>query len=63
MPCNNKHINDDDENGENSYYGNNNNNNNSYNQSHWNNNEKLNEKTGSCIRKAFGRFTTEDSYS
>jgi hypothetical protein len=32
-----------------------------YNCSHWNINEKLKEKTGSYIRKTFGRFTTADS--
>jgi hypothetical protein len=37
----------------------------SYNWSHWNCNEKLNEKSGSYtyIRKTFDRFTTEDSYT
>jgi len=29
--------------------------------SHWNSNEKLKEKFGSCIRKTFDRFTTKDS--
>ena len=50
---------------------NNNNNNNNYyyyyyyytnnNWSHWNSNEKLKEKFGSCTRKTFNRFTTKDS--
>ena len=31
--------------------------------SHWNSNEKLTEKFGSCIRKTFDRFTTKDSYT
>ena len=31
--------------------------------SHWNSNEKLKEKFGSCTRKTFGRFTTKDSYT
>ena len=30
--------------------------------SHWNSNEKLKEKFGSCTRKTFDRFTTKDSY-
>jgi len=30
--------------------------------SHWNSKEKLKEKSGSCTRKAFDRFTTKDSY-
>jgi len=29
--------------------------------SHWNSNEKLNEKSGSCTGKTFDRFTTKDS--
>jgi len=29
--------------------------------SHWNSNEKLKEKFGSCNRKTFDRFTTKDS--
>ena len=29
--------------------------------SHWNSNEKLKEKSGSCIKKTFDRFTTKDS--
>ena len=29
--------------------------------SHWNNNEKLKEKSGSCTRKTFDRFITKDS--
>jgi hypothetical protein len=33
----------------------------SYNWSHWNSNEKLEEKSGSCTRKTFDRFTTADS--
>jgi len=35
----------------------------SNNWSHWNNNEKLKEKFGSCTRKIFDRFTTKDSYT
>jgi hypothetical protein len=35
----------------------------SYNWSHWNSNEKLKEKFGSCTRKTFDRFTTKDSYT
>jgi len=31
--------------------------------SHWNSNEKLKEKFGSCTRKTFDRFTTKDSYT
>ena len=31
--------------------------------SHWNCNEKLKGKFGSCMRKAFDRFTTKDSYT
>ena len=31
--------------------------------SHWNSNEKLTEKFGSCTRKTFDRFTTKDSYT
>jgi hypothetical protein len=34
----------------------------SNNWSHWNNNEKLKEKFGSCTRKTFDRFTTKNSY-
>jgi hypothetical protein len=34
----------------------------SYDWSHWNNNEKLKEKSGSYTRKTFERFTTADSY-
>jgi len=30
---------------------------------HWNSNEKLKEKFGSCTRKIFDRFTTKDSYT
>ena len=30
---------------------------------HWNGNEKLKEKFGSCTRKTFDRFTTKDSYT
>jgi hypothetical protein len=33
----------------------------SNNWSHWNSNEKLKEKLGSCTRKTFDRFTTKDS--
>ena len=35
----------------------------SYNWSHWNSNEKLKEKFGSCTRKTFERFTTKDNYT
>ena len=35
----------------------------SNNWSHWNSNEKLKEKFGSCTRKKFDRFTTRDSYT
>ena len=35
----------------------------SKNWSHWNSNEKLKEKFGSCTRKAFDRFATKDSYT
>jgi hypothetical protein len=31
--------------------------------SHWNSNEKLKEKFGSCTRKTFDRFTTKDSHT
>jgi hypothetical protein len=31
--------------------------------SHWNSNEKLKEKFGSCIRKTFDSFTTKDNYT
>jgi hypothetical protein len=31
--------------------------------SHWNSNEKLKEKFGSCTRKTLDRFTTKDSYT
>ena len=31
--------------------------------SHWNINEKLNEKFGNYTRKTFDRFTTKDSYT
>ena len=31
--------------------------------SHWNSNEKLKEKLGSCTRKTLDRFTTKDSYT
>jgi hypothetical protein len=31
--------------------------------SHWNSNEKLKEKFGSCTGKTFDRFTTKDSYT
>ena len=33
----------------------------SNNWSHWNSNQKPNEKFGSCTRKTFDRFTTKDS--
>ena len=46
------------------YFNNNNNNNcTSNNWSHWNSNEKLKEKFGSCTRKTFDRFATKDSYT
>ena len=32
-----------------------------YNWSHWNSNEKLKEKIGSCTGKTFDRFTTKES--
>ena len=35
----------------------------SNNWSHWNSNEKLKEKFGSCTRKTFDRFITKDSYT
>ena len=35
----------------------------SNNWSHWNSNEKLKEKCGSCSTKTFRRFTTKDNYS
>jgi hypothetical protein len=35
----------------------------SNNWSHWNSNEKLKEKFGSCTRKTFDRFTTKDNYT
>ena len=35
----------------------------SNNWSHWNSNEKLKGKFGSCTRKTFDRFTTKDSYT
>jgi hypothetical protein len=35
----------------------------SNNWSHWNSNEKLKEKFGSCTGKIFDRFTTKDSYT
>ena len=35
----------------------------SNNWSHWNSKEKHEEKFGSCTRKTFDRFTTEDSYT
>ena len=35
----------------------------SNNWSHWNSNEKLKKKFGSCTRKTFDRFTTKDSYT
>ena len=31
--------------------------------SHWNSNEKLKEKLGSCTGKTFDRFATADSYT
>ena len=31
--------------------------------SHWNSNQKLKEKFGSCTGKTFDRFTTKDSYT
>jgi len=31
--------------------------------SHWNSNEKLKEKFGSCTKKKFDRFTRKDSYT
>jgi hypothetical protein len=31
--------------------------------SHWNSNEKLTEKFGSCARKTLDSFTTKDSYT
>jgi hypothetical protein len=31
--------------------------------SHWNSDEKLKEKYGSCTRKTFDRFTTKGSYT
>ena len=30
---------------------------------HWNSNEKLKEKFGSCTRNTFDRFTTKDSHT
>jgi len=36
---------------------------NSNNWSHWNYNEKLNEKFGSCTKKTFDRFTTKDGHT
>ena len=35
----------------------------SNNWSHWNSNENLKEKFGSCTRKIFDRCTTKDSYT
>jgi hypothetical protein len=35
----------------------------SKNWSHWDSNEKLKEKFGSCTRKTLNRFTTKDSYT
>ena len=35
----------------------------SNNWSHWNSNEKLNEKFGRYTRKTFDRFTTKDNYT
>ena len=34
----------------------------SNNWSHWDSNEKLKEKFGSCTKKILNRFTTKDSY-
>ena len=31
--------------------------------SHWDSNEKLKEKFGSCTRETLNRFTTKDSYA
>ena len=31
--------------------------------SHWNSNEKIKEKFGSCTRKTFDRFIIKDSYT
>jgi hypothetical protein len=33
------------------------------NQNHWNSNEKLKEKFGSCTGKTFDSFSTKDSYT
>jgi hypothetical protein len=33
----------------------------SYNWGHWNSNKKLKEKSGSCTRKTYDRFSTENS--
>ena len=38
-------------------------NNNNNNWSHWNSNEKLKEKFGSCTGKTLDRFTTKDRYT
>jgi hypothetical protein len=35
----------------------------SNNLSHWNVNEKLKEKCGTCTRKTFDRFTTKENYT
>jgi len=35
----------------------------SHNWSHWNSNEKLKEKFGSCTRKAFDTFIRKDRYT
>ena len=35
----------------------------SNNWSHWNSNEKLKEKFGTCTRKTFDRLTSKDSYT
>jgi hypothetical protein len=35
----------------------------SNNWSHWDSNEKLKEKFGSCTRKTLSRFSTKDSYT
>jgi hypothetical protein len=35
----------------------------SYNWNHWNSNDKIKEKSGSCTRKTFDGFATENSFS
>jgi hypothetical protein len=67
MSCE-KYTGNNNNNNNNNNTHNNNNNNEMYdytsnNWSHWNSNEKLKEKFGSCTRKTFDRFTTEDSYT